>query len=62
MHEKPKLSFVIPVFNEESNLAQLYVRLKAVLDEQKLAYEIILVDDGSSDNSLLEMQKLHDQE
>ena len=62
MHEKPKLSFVIPVFNEESNLAQLYVRLKAVLDEQKLAYEIILVDDGSSDNSLLEMQKLHDQD
>lgn len=62
MQEKIKISFVVPVYNEEANLLPLFERLKQVIDQQKLAYEIILVDDGSSDNSLLEMQKLHDQD
>ena len=48
---KPYLSIVIPVYNEAENLENLYNRLTNVLDAYGKAYEIILVNDGSSDNS-----------
>jgi polyisoprenyl-phosphate glycosyltransferase len=49
---RPELSVVLPVFNEEKNLAPTYERLKAVLQEQGNSYELIFVDDGSNDRSL----------
>lgn len=55
-----KISVVIPVYNAEPNLAELYRQLKTVLNELNEAYEIILVDDGSRDGSLaclLDMQQ-----
>lgn len=57
---KVALSTVIPLYNEEANMALLYPKLKAVLDGLGLEYEIILVDDGSTDgsfSSLLDLQK-----
>jgi len=45
------LSVVIPVFNEEAALPALYARLYPALDKLGLAYEVILVDDGSRDRS-----------
>jgi glycosyltransferase involved in cell wall biosynthesis len=45
------LSVVIPVYNEEENLALLYGRLVDVLAACEPDYEIIFVDDGSSDRS-----------
>lgn len=45
------LSVVVPVFNEEMCLNELYQRLTRVLDGMKLVYEIVLVDDGSIDAS-----------
>lgn len=45
------LSIVIPVFNEEENLLELYKRLTNVLRELGESYEIIFVDDGSKDDS-----------
>ncbi len=45
----PQLSIVIPLFNEESTLDELYRRLTAVLVEMGRSYEIIFVDDGSTD-------------
>ncbi|MBI5400232.1 glycosyltransferase family 2 protein [Candidatus Saganbacteria bacterium] len=51
MDVKPKLSLVIPVFNEVANLFVLYDRLGAVLKPLGVSYEIIFVDDGSTDNS-----------
>jgi len=45
------LSAVIPVFNEESNLEELYKRLSAVLQRLSGSYEIIFVDDASADRS-----------
>lgn len=48
----PTLSIVIPVFNEEDNLPQLYSRLVKVLEKSGFDYEIVFVDDGSRDNSL----------
>jgi len=53
-----KLSFVIPVYNEEESLEPLYNRLKEVIDENNYIYEIIIVDDGSSDQSLEILKKL----
>jgi undecaprenyl-phosphate 4-deoxy-4-formamido-L-arabinose transferase len=47
-----KISIVIPVYNEEKNLEMLFERLVPVMDGLKREYEIVLVDDGSTDRSL----------
>lgn len=47
----PEISVVLPVFNEEAGLAELYRRVKAVLDDTALRHEIIFVNDGSRDRS-----------
>ncbi|MEQ4986256.1 undecaprenyl-phosphate 4-deoxy-4-formamido-L-arabinose transferase [Proteus vulgaris] len=46
-----KVSVVIPVYNEEESLPQLLERTIKSCKQLKQAYELILVDDGSSDNS-----------
>lgn len=53
-----KISFVVPVYNEEENLAQLAVELKAVAPALGAPCEFLLVDDCSSDGSLALMQQL----
>jgi undecaprenyl-phosphate 4-deoxy-4-formamido-L-arabinose transferase len=45
------LSVVIPVYNEEPGLAQLFSRLYPALDRLRISYEIIFINDGSSDRS-----------
>jgi undecaprenyl-phosphate 4-deoxy-4-formamido-L-arabinose transferase len=47
----PKLSVVIPVYNEEAVLPTLFARLYPSLDALNLAYEIVFVNDGSRDKS-----------
>ncbi len=47
-----KISVTVPVFNEEKNLDDLYNKLVLVLDKMMCPYEIIFVNDGSSDKSL----------
>ncbi|MDD4356845.1 MAG: glycosyltransferase [Smithellaceae bacterium] len=47
-----QVSVVIPVYNEEANLAALMGRLLPVMKEMGKSFEVILVDDGSKDNSL----------
>jgi polyisoprenyl-phosphate glycosyltransferase len=44
-------SVVIPIYNEEEVLPELYRRLKAVMDQLMAPYEVIFVDDGSQDRS-----------
>ena len=46
------LSILIPVYNEEGNLSLLYEKLVAALKKVGRPYEVIFVDDGSSDGSL----------
>jgi len=48
----PDLSLVIPVFNEEENVPRLYDAIKQALKPIKQKWEVIFVDDGSSDKSL----------
>ncbi|MCK4352992.1 glycosyltransferase family 2 protein [candidate division WOR-3 bacterium] len=45
------ISCVIPVFNEEENVLSLYKALKSVLDGLNRSYEIIFIDDGSTDST-----------
>lgn len=47
-----KLSVAVPVYNEESVLPELYRRLSRVLEESSESYELVFVDDGSTDGSL----------
>ncbi|PLS80272.1 MAG: glycosyltransferase [Chloroflexi bacterium] len=54
----PELSVVIPVFNEIENLPALHERLNAVLQDTALPYEIIFVDDGSRDQSVVLLHEL----
>src|SRR5262249_52776734 len=54
----PEVSVVVPIFNEERTLAELYRRLRAVLDEGVDGFEIVLVNDGSRDGSLALMRAL----
>jgi len=49
---KPELSIVIPVYNEEAGLANLFARLYPAMDKLGLPYEVIFVNDGSRDNSV----------
>ena len=45
----PKISIVVPFHNEEQNVMQMYDRLHSVLEATAESYELILVDDGSTD-------------
>lgn len=57
-----ELSVVVPVLNEEESLPQLYERLTEVLSPSGYAYEIIVVDDGSTDRSFSILSKLQSQD
>ncbi len=52
------LSIVIPIFNEAANLPALYQEVVACISAQGIAFELILVDDGSRDDSYAIMAEL----
>lgn len=54
---KPKLSIVVPVMNEDRNVEEIYKRMKETLDG-KIDYEVIWVDDGSKDNTPKVLEKI----
>jgi glycosyltransferase involved in cell wall biosynthesis len=54
-----RLSLVIPVYNEVENLRPLLTEINQALDPLELSYEVIFVDDGSSDGSFTRLQQLH---
>lgn len=53
-----KLSLVVPVYNEGENLPLLFDAIHKVLDSVDQTWELILVDDGSRDNSLAVLNEL----
>lgn len=55
----PELSIVIPVFNEEGNLAKLFAELKGVIDSTTRLAEFIFIDDGSTDASWAKITELY---
>ena len=48
---KPKISVVAPVFNEHESLTEFYRRVQETLDETGESWELVPVDDGSTDRS-----------
>lgn len=53
------LSMVIPVYNEVESIRKLYQSLSPVLDAQGCTYEIVFIDDGSTDGTYKELVTLH---
>ena len=53
-----KYSVVIPVYNEEANIGMLYRRMTGVLESMDSAFELIFVNDGSRDRTLLLVKEL----
>jgi glycosyltransferase involved in cell wall biosynthesis len=58
MNQNSTISIVIPIYNEEDNLNNLYSRLSASAKSWNANYEVILVDDGSYDSSLQLMTEI----
>lgn len=56
--KKPELSIIIPLFNEEENIALLYDRLIQSLEDVGKSFEIILIDDGSTDRTYKRIAEL----
>lgn len=57
--DHPELSVVIPVFNEGPNVVLLVERLLPVLDRVVSSWEVVFVDDGSRDDTLVQIKTLH---
>jgi len=60
--QPPTFSFVLPVHNEAESLGELHRRLAAVIDEIGEPCEVILVDDGSYDESLRAIREIRSQD
>jgi glycosyltransferase involved in cell wall biosynthesis len=52
------VSIVIPLFNEDESLPELYQWIKHVVEENDLSYEVVFIDDGSRDKSWSVIEKL----
>ncbi len=53
------LSVVIPIYNEAKNVEKLYEKLEEVLSKLDKSYEVLLVDDGSTDGTTDKLAKIH---
>lgn len=59
---RPTLSIVIPVFNEEENVPPLAEEIRRALDPQGVAYEVVAVDDGSTDGTWARLEGVRAQD
>ncbi|MCA2711194.1 MAG: glycosyltransferase family 2 protein [Microcystis sp. M015S2] len=58
----PKYSLIIPIYNEEETIPELYRRVSAVMDGLDDSVELILINDGSRDRSLKLMRELQERD
>lgn len=57
-----RLSVVLPVYNEELMTAKVCRTLKEILDHEGISYELVLVDDGSSDGTWNQIEQISEQD
>ena len=55
------ISVVIPLYNEEESIAELYSWIARVMNEHQFTYEVIFISDGSTDRSWSIIEELHQQ-
>jgi glycosyltransferase involved in cell wall biosynthesis len=55
------ISVIVPLYNEAESLPELEAWIKRVMDDNNFSYEIVMVDDGSTDDSWKVIQQLHSQ-
>ena len=60
--DQPTLSIVIPIFNEEENVPLLAEEIRQALDPQGIAYEVVAVDDGSTDGTRTPLENVRAQD
>ena len=58
--QAPSISVVIPVFNEGGSVRELYARAVEALDAAGYSFELIFIDDGSTDATFAELERIHD--
>jgi dolichol-phosphate mannosyltransferase len=58
----PEISVVVPLYNEEENVGELYRRLCASLESLGVTFELVFVNDGSSDATPVILSKLHQED
>lgn len=61
-NSRMSISVVIPIFNEEENVSRLYDALQEVMPELGRPYELVLVDDGSTDSTPQKLQELSERD
>lgn len=52
MSETPKLSVIVPFYNEEENIRRMHAAIAAAVEPLQVPFEMVFVDDGSRDNTL----------
>ena len=59
MDDKPYVSVLVPVLNEEESLPELHKRLRDTLNGIGKPYEIIYINDGSTDTTEVLLERFH---
>src|SRR5687768_13963462 len=57
---RPELSVVVTLFEEQATLDELHARLTAALEGFGRSYEVLYVDDGSTDGTFASLQRIHE--
>ena len=62
MSDRPTISIVVPVYNEQESVLQLYQKIRTACDSLGEAFEIAFVDDGSQDRTFDILEVIHQQD
>jgi glycosyltransferase involved in cell wall biosynthesis len=57
----PEISMVVPIYNEEQSIPHLYEELDGVLQQLERPYEVVIIDDGSRDDSFKLLRDIHEE-
>ena len=58
MQDNNLLSIILPAYNEQDNIQNAYLTINQILTESSIPFEIIFIDDGSTDSTYLRIQEL----